>query len=432
MIAEFSIENFFSIKSVQKISFEPTADTFMSDEYSYEVKDGIRLLKLGIIYGANASGKTNILNAIEFFKMLVLRMPKDRNEKTGVVPFMLDDTSRNEKAKMSMVFYINQSKYILSFELDAKHIYSETLIVYDSIRPTKLYNRSYDAATDSTTIDFGVNLKMTKRSQDVISGNTINNCSVLAAFGKSNVERTKLNDVYDYFAKQVKDVLAPGMLLSGYVKSRLDKDETGDLKKFILNVLKASDFNIEDVVLHEEEELITPELEQLIQNAPIDKEAKAEMLRKGKIINAELTFKHKAGNSLYDLSEEYESNGTIRFMGLAVILNFLLKSNRFVPIDEVETSIHYELLAYFIKVFLANSNGTSQMLLTTHDINLLNEDFIRRDTIWFTDKDELGETKIVRLSSLGLHKNLSPYNAYKQGKLVKLPFLGSQYINLND
>ena len=383
MIAEFTIENFFSIKSPQKISFEPSSDNFMSDEYSYEVKDGevkdgIRLLKLGIIYGANASGKTNILNAVEFFRMLVLRMPKDRNDKTGVVPFMLDDISRNERTKMSMVFYINKSKYILNFELDAKYIYSETLIVYDSIRPTKLYSRSYDATTDSTTIDFGVNLKMPRKSQDVISGNTINNCSVLAAFGKSNVERTKLNDVYDYFAKQVKDVLAPGMLLSGYVKSQLDKDETGDLKKFILNFLKASDFNIEDVVLHEEEELITPELEQLIQNAPIDNEAKAEMLRKGKITNAELTFKHKVGDKLYDLSEEY--------LGMAVILNFLLKTNRFVLIDEVETSIHYELLAYFIKVFLANSEGTSQMLLTTHDINLLNEDFIRRDTIWFTDK----------------------------------------------
>ena len=420
MIASFSIENFFSIKSAQKISFEPTSDTFMSDEYSYEVKDGVRLLKVGIIYGANASGKTNILNAIAFFRMLVLRMPKDRNDKTGVVPFMLDDTSKNKTTKMSMVFYIQQSKYILSFELDT------------SIRPTKLYSRSYDATTDSTTIDFGVNLKMPRKSQEVISGNTINNCSVLAAFGKSNVERTKLNDVYDYFAQHVKDVLAPGMLLSGYVKSRLDKDETGDLKKFILNFLKASDFNIEDVILHEEEELITPELEQLIQNAPIDKKAKAEMLRKGKITNAKLTFKHKVGDKLYDLSEEYESNGTMRFLGMAVILNFLLKTNRFVPIDEVETSIHYELLAYFLKVFLANSDRPSQMLLTTHDINLLNEDFIRRDTIWFTDKDELGETKIVRLSSLGLHKNLSPYNAYKQGKLVKLPFLGSQYINLND
>jgi hypothetical protein len=432
MIAEFSIENFFSIKTVQKISFEPSADCFMSDEYSYEVKDGVRLLKVGIIYGANASGKTNILNAIDFFKMLVLRMPKDRTEKTGVAPFMLDDTSRDELTKMSMVFYIKQSKYILSFELNTKHIYSESLVVYDSIRPTKLYNRKYDVTTDSTAIDFGANLKMTKKSQDVISGNTINNCSVLAAFGKSNVERTKLNDVYEYFAHHVNDVLAPGMLLSGYVKSELNKDNTGDLKKFILNFLKASDFNIEDVVLHEEEELITPELEQLIQNAPIDKDAKAEMLRKGKFTNNELTFKHKAGNKIYDLSEEYESNGTMRFLGMAVILNFLLRANRFVSIDEVETSIHYELLAYFIKVFLANSDGTSQMLLTTHDINLLNEDFIRRDTIWFTDKDEFGETKIIRLSSLGLHKNLSPYNAYRQGKLVKLPFLGSQYINFND
>ena len=432
MIAAFSIENFFSIKASQIISFEPSADTFLSDEYSYEVKEGVRLLKVGIIYGANASGKTNILNAFEFFRMLVLRMPKDRTEKTGVFPFMLDDTSRNETTKMSMAFYINQYKYILSYELDARCIYSETLIVYGSKRPTTLYSRKYDAATDSTTIDFGTKLKLRKKSQAVVSGNTINNCSVLAAFGKSNVERTKLNDVYDYFANQVKDVLAPGMSLSSYIKSHIDRDENGDLKKFVLNFLKASDFNIEDVVLHEEEELITPELEQLIQSAPIDKEAKAEMLRKGKITNTELTFKHKADDKVYELSEGLESNGTMRFLGMAVILNFLLKTNRFVPIDEVETSIHYELLAYFLKVFLANSNGTSQMLLTTHDINLLNEDFIRRDTIWFTDKDELGETKLLRLSSLGLHKNLSPYNAYKQGKLVKLPFLGSQYINLHN
>lgn len=432
MIAEFTVENFYSIRSTQKISFGPSSDSFMSDEYTYEVKDGVRLLKVGIIYGANASGKSNVLGAIEFFKMLVLRVPKGRNDTTRAVPFLLDETSKTKTTKMSMSFYVNQLKYILSFELDKKRIYSETLTVYESIRPTKLYSRSYDPDTDSSVIEFGTNLKMAKKNQDAIAGNTINNCSVLAAFGNSNVEKTKLNDVYDYFAKQVKDVLAPGMLLSGYVKRHLDKDKDGNLKKFILNFLKASDFNIEDVTLHEEEELITPELEQLIQKAPIDDDAKSEMLKKGKITNTELTFTHKAGNGLYELSEEYESNGTMRFLGMAVILNFLLKKNQFVPIDEVETSIHYELLSYFIKVFLANSNQTSQMLLTTHDINLLNEEFIRRDTIWFTDKDEQGQTNVVRLSTLGLHKNLSPYNAYKQGKLVKLPFLGSQYFDLND
>ena len=432
MIAEFTVENFYSIRSTQKISFEPSSDSFMLDEYTYEVKDGVRLLKVGIIYGANASGKSNVLEAIDFFKMLVLRVPKGRNDTTRVVPFLLDETSKTEPTKMSMSFYVNQLKYILSFELDKKRIYSETLTVYESIRPTKLYSRSYDPYTDSSVIEFGTNLKMAKKNQDTIAGNTINNCSVLAAFGNCNVGKTKLNDVYDYFAKQVKDVLAPGMLLSGYVKRHLDKDKDGNLKKFILNFLKASDFNIEDVTLHEEEELITSELEQLIQKAPIADDVKSEMLKKGKITNTELTFTHRTENGLYELSEEYESNGTMRFLGMAIILNFLLKNNQFVPIDEVETSIHYELLSYFIKVFLANSNQTSQMLLTTHDINLLNEEFIRRDTIWFTDKDEQGETNVVRLSALGLHKNLSPYNAYKQGKLVKLPFLGSQYFDLND
>lgn len=431
MIAEFSIENFLSIKSVQKISFEPTSDVFMADEYSYEVKDGVRLLKIGIIYGTNASGKSNLLNAFEFFRMLVLRMPKDRNETTKVVPFLLDDTSRLSRTKTSMSFYINQTKYILSFELDANIIYSETLIVYDSFRPAKLYNRIYDTGTNSTIIDFGSSLKMSKRDRDIISGNTINNCSVLAAFGKSNVEKTKLNDVYDYFANQIKDVLAPGMLLSGYVKKQLSRDTDNDLKKFVLDFLHASDFNIENISLSEEEQIITPELEQLIQKSPINSNAKSEMLKKGKITNTFLTFTHKAGNSLYDLPERYESNGTMRFLGLSVLLNFLLKKDQFVPIDEVETSIHYELVSFFIKVFLSNSNNTSQILITTHDINLLNEEFIRRDTIWFTDKNESGETSIFRLSSLGLHKNISPYNAYKQGKLVKLPFLGSQYI-LND
>ena len=432
MIAEFTVENFYSIRSTQKISFEPSSDSFMLDEYTYEVKDGVRLLKVGIIYGANASGKSNVLEAIDFFKMLVLRVPKGRNDTTRVVPFLLDETSKTKTTKMSMSFYVNQLKYILSFELDKKRIYSETLTVYESIRPTKLYSRSYDPYTDSSVIEFGTNLKMAKKNQDTIAGNTINNCSVLAAFGNCNVGKTKLNDVYDYFAKQVKDVLAPGMLLSGYVKRHLDKDKDGNLKKFILNFLKASDFNIEDVTLHEEEELITSELEQLIQKAPIADDVKSEMLKKGKITNTELTFTHRTENGLYELSEEYESNGTMRFLGMAIILNFLLKNNQFVPIDEVETSIHYELLSYFIKVFLANSNQTSQMLLTTHDINLLNEEFIRRDTIWFTDKDEQGQTNVVRLSTLGLHKNLSPYNAYKQGKLVKLPFLGSQYFDLND
>lgn len=95
--------------------------------------------------------------------MLVLRVPKGRNDTTRVVPFLLDETSKTKTTKMSMSFYVNQLKYILSFELDKKRIYSETLTVYESIRPTKLYSRSYDPYTDSSVIEFGINLKMAKK-----------------------------------------------------------------------------------------------------------------------------------------------------------------------------------------------------------------------------------------------------------------------------
>ena len=429
MIAEFQFKNFYSIKSEQRLSFEPTADNFKCDEYCIEVKEGVRLLKIGTIYGANASGKTNILIAISFFRDLMVDVPKDKTEEIEFYPFLLDNTSRNEKTEMAMSFYLNKERYSLTVVFDQHKVYSEKLDVYPGTQPANLYFRTYKQETDSAEIKFGEKLGIGKKSQLAITGNTINNCTVLAAFGKSNVESSRLNSVYDFFANSIHDILGPNVSLSTYTKKYLDKDKDGGLKSFLIDFLKASDFNISNLELKEEEVVITPEMEKIIQSSPIPDEAKEQMLKQGKITNSELLFSHQTDNGEFVLPEKIESRGTIRFMGIAVLLKQLLQENKIICIDEVETSLHYELLSYFIKVFLSNSEKGSQLILTTHDINLLDEDFIRRDTIWFTDKDGSGETKLTRLSSLGLHKNLSPYNAYKQGKLVKLPFLGSIYLN---
>ena len=142
-------------------------------------------------------------------------------------------------------------------------------------------------------------------------------------------------------------------------------------------------------------------------------------------------FTHHTNYGDKELDENLESRGTKRYMGLATILFDLLVRGIILPIDEIETSIHYELLSYFIRVFLVNSKRQAQIVLTTHDINLLDEDYIRRDVIWFTDKNDRGETQLLRLSSLGLHKTMSVYNAYKQEKLVNLPFLDSIYLDMD-
>lgn len=399
MIAEFSIKNFKSIRSEQLISFEATSDTYLAEESTVEVKKGVRLLKLGIIYGANASGKSNILHALDYFRSLVCFQPSDRNESLGVVPFMLDDTSINERTEMSMSFYLDGEKYVLLIDFDNDRIYWESLTVYISARPTELYSRKYNPETDSSEITFSVKLGLLKKSQRLIEGNTINNRSVLAAFSVSNVESSRLNKVYDFFNKTIEPIIEPNLILSPFIHETLEGDKDGSIKNFILKFLKASDFNISGI--------------EWSRGLPV-------------------RFQHKTNNGVHTLPEDTESTGTLRFMGMTIILQHLLGNNHFVIMDEVESSIHYELLSYFLKVFLVNSERESQLLVTTHDINLLNEDFIRRDEIWFTDKNEDGETELKRLTNLGLSKRLSPYNAYRQGKLVDLPFVGSAYLNIND
>lgn len=431
MIAEFEVQNFYSIRSRQTLSFVPTPDVQLREEYCHEVKKGVSLLKIGIIYGSNASGKTNVLNAISFFRELMLDTPK-KSDKIGVVPFMLDDESRKDPTWMKMSFYIGELKYVLEIKFDNDRIYDESLLVYRSFQPSQLYKRVYVPETDSTSITFGNKLGLLKKDQTILLGNAVNNCSVIATFGVSNIAKSALNEVYDFFLRHMADPLRPHASMSAYTQKNLKNDGDGTIKKFLLMFLKASDFNIEDIDVRDNEIEMTPEMDKMLDSMPMPKEARDELRQKGKITTHELLFKHKTDSGIYELPEDVESRGTTRFMGMAIILKKLLLDNCFVSIDEVETSIHYELLSYFIRVFLANSENNSQLLLTTHDINLLNEDYIRRDAIWFTDKDTEGETQLVRLSSLGLHKNLSPYNAYRQGKLVKLPFLGSQYLELNE
>ena len=433
MIAEFKIKNFFSLRDEQTLSFIPTNDDTSRDIYTEEVADGVSLLKIGCIYGSNASGKTNILKALDFFTQFMINDDLNKGDEIGVVPFLLDDVSQKERTLFEMTFYLNYEKYKLNLVLDNKVIYEETLQVYSSVQPTLLYKRTYNAEKDATDIVFGGKVGLVKKSREAIEGNTFNKRTVIAAFGKSNVEKSRLNLVYDFFSQRIAPIMSPQSSLMGFTKRRITKDRDGKLKKFILHFLKASDFNISDIAIHEEEVSITPEMELMIKNTSgMPEKAKEEILKKGTLRSDEMFFVHHTSNGDKELGEELESRGTKRYMGLATILYDLLVHGVILPIDEIETSIHYELLSYFIKVFLVNSKRGGQLIVSTHDINLLDEDYIRRDVIWFTYKNDCGETQLIRLSTLGLHKTLSVYNAYKQEKLVDLPFLDSIYMDMDE
>lgn len=426
MIEKLTIENFYSIRSAQTLDFRPSStDKDSLEDYCVEVKPNVYLLKMAMIYGSNASGKTTILNALNFLSEFVTYSPENKVELIDYKPFLLDTESRNKHTKFECSFYFNQEKFAYQIEFDQRRIYKESLSCFISAKPSNLYQRYYDDKSDSSVISFGDKLGLSKEDQLVISGNTINNSTVLAAFSKSNVKASRLNVVYHYFKFSIKKLLRPTTSLISYIRQELKNDEDGSLNRFLVNFLKRSDFNIDSFKLQRKIKSIPDDLKEKIASLP-------QKIQEEFLIDENVIFKHKTANGMFDLTEEDESRGTLRLMGLATLLKSLLLEDRIIMIDEVESSLHYDLLSYFIKAYLNSGEKFSQLMLTTHNLKLLDEDFIRRDSVWFTDKTEEGETQLVRLSSLSLHKNVSVYNAYKQNKLVKTPFLGSIYIDFDE
>lgn len=431
MIASFTVRNYLSIRQPVTFSFEPTSDSFMSDEYLIEIKEGVRLLKIGIIYGANASGKTNLISALDTLRAIMCLPIEDKTKDVGVVPFLLDEESRQGKTEFELSFYINKEKYLLQLTADSKRIYQEKLFFYPSSRAAVLYERNYNPELDLVEINWGSYLKLSKKSYMAIEGNTIANMSVIAAWSKSNVETSRLNDVYLFFSEQMFLPVTATLSLAAYVRETLRNDVKGTVKDFAKKFLQTSDFNISDIDIEDEEVQLNEEVRTLLSSLPVPENAKFDWLKDGIIRKEQFVFTHQTSQGKYRLPETMESAGTFQILMLSVLLYKVLHQASIIIIDEIEASLHYELLSYFVRTFIASCEMPSQLLFTTHDLNLLNEEFVRRDTIWFAEKGADGGSMLTRLSAYGLHKTASPYNAYRQNKLASLPFLGSHYIDIN-
>ena len=426
MIQEFRLDNFFSFSNEEVLTFEASTDKEYESQYCVEVKSGLKLLKLGVIYGANASGKTNILKGLDFVRNFILKQKSNKSVQTDFIPFLLNPENEEKPGKLYLSFFINEYKYIYTLTINKEVVLEENLSYYPSTQPASVFERYYDEESEKSIIKFGKKINLTKNEKNLVEGITISNSSVLSSYSKTNTSKTILDDVYEWFENNFMKIVKPKTDLFGFTSNRIE-DNT-DCKEFVLEVLQKADFNISSIEIEEEEISIDEELKTKILNSDIPKDIQNEFIQKGKIKAKDLSFTHKADNFEKKFPRNLESSGTMRYYGLGGILNKLLKSNNFLMIDELENSLHYDLVSHFIKTFLMNSTN-SQLLCTTHDINLLNEDFIRRDTVWFTEKNEKGSTQINSLLDFKLHKNLSPFNAYKIGKLGAKPNLGDIIIS---
>jgi AAA15 family ATPase/GTPase len=426
MIVNFSIQNFGSIKDKQILSFEASGSTDLEDYYIIHSVNGLRLLKLGLIYGANASGKSTILKALDFLRAIVLMPANKKTEELRFYPFLFDSYTSNESSRLTIEFVQNNVRYYYEVEFNKQAIVREELNFY---RPNKanVFKRTTDLEKQFTQINFGSKIKIDKAFEKALEANTLWNNTVLGGFLKTNIEQHELKEITDWFSHYLGDLIDSDRRLEGFVTSRIDKSEIK--KEVVIDILKKADFNISDIVIKKERKLpegvwkIFEALE--LSNETMDK-----------IKNnppKDIEFEHTVKEKKYSLPFNLESQGTQRYYGFAGLLASLIEKPNALLIDELESSLHPDLYTHFLLSFLINAKS-SQILATTHNREVLNNrDTFRNDVIWFTEKNELSATQLYSLDDFDskiIRDSSNIYNAYKIGKLGGVPNLGDYYVNM--
>lgn len=424
MIQEFYVENYRSIKERQGISFIPhrKMNNGYEDYLLIDVTEKVRLLKLGILYGYNAAGKSNLLEAMDFLRRIVVEAPRSKDEETGFDPFLFDPDTASAPGRFSLVWYIDATKYEYTVLLNRETILSETLFYTPEVRKTKLFSRVYDEIEHVSKISFGTGCGFKSKDKIFLEGNTLENCTVLAAYRKTNVNSAQLDAVTSYVREHILPIVTPRVLLGEWSANRLMQHD--DRKDFYLKLLAKADFQISDLEIVEEPYALTEGSLGKIQHEGILPQVMEGLRSRTTGERSELFFSHATTRGDFSISGEKESQGTMRYFGLGGVMHELIFSSRFIGIDEIETSLHPELVAFFIQQFLMNA-AESQLFVTTHNQFLMEQDYMRNDMLWLCEKDEEGGSQYYSVQDFKLHKNISVINYYRAGKLGATPHLGS-------
>jgi AAA15 family ATPase/GTPase len=430
MLVSFSVQNFASIKDKQTLSFEADKSKYLEDYLIIHAPYGLRLLKLGLIYGANASGKTSILKAIDFLRDLILEPESKKTTTLKFNPFLFDKSSPNLPSILSIDFIQNEIRYLYEVEFTKTAVLREELQNYNPSKAS-VYKRTTNIDKQLSEIKFGSKISIDKSFKKTLESNTLWNSTVLGGFLKTNIELKELKEVIDWFNKFLKPIVGPNTELDNYITAQIDSSEIN--KRDFISILKKADFNISDIIINKEDEEI-PEglIEFLKDKAPAD--ALSQLKNMGKITSLKIEVEHTVNNDKYNLPFQFESQGTQRYYGFAGLLSLFINDSIAIPIDELESSLHPDLFTHFLLSFLVNSKS-SQLIASTHNREILNNrDIFRNDSIWFTTKNESGATELYSLSDFDssvIRDTSSVYKAYKIGKLGGVPNLGDYFIDIS-
>lgn len=413
MIIYFKVGNYKSIKEPLILNFNAAAIS-EHNESNVIHQEKLALLKTIVLYGHNASGKSKILDAVIFFKWLINNSATKNQSSEGinVEPFEFNEKRAKQPSLFEMSFLIDGTRYRYGFEVDKKSVRKEWLLESKATKEYPVFLRINQ--------DFEINYKRFPNSEG-LEKRTRKNALFLSVATQWNVFKAQNID------KWIKSILTVhGMEDNDYREITINLLKTGKYKELINKFIKRADLGISNINIVE----IPFEPDDLFHNIPEDlKDYFIKRLNRNKS-NAVFAIHNKFNDDNEVVGtvplhmDQSESEGTKKYFNIIGVLITALMENRVVIIDEFDARLHTLLTKAILKLFNSSKiNSTSQLLVASHDTALLDRDILRRDEIYFIEKDSYGASSGISLVEYKARKE-SPYDKnYLEGKYGAIPFI---------
>lgn len=425
MLIGFSVGNYRSFK--EPVSFSMVAAKLKpkNDELNksnlFPATDSVNLLRSAAIYGANASGKSNLIQALAFMRQFVLLSSRDTQaeEPIDVESYRLSTETEHAPSHFEIVFCLEGRRFRYGFEVDSDRIHAEWLYHVPSQREARLFIRDDNDFTISSVFKEGKGLE--NRTRD--------NALFLSVVSQFNGPIAK--NILGWFRRLG---VISGLGDIGYRHYTLAKFKDGTFREEMLGIIKELDTGIADIEIRttelSEANIPLELLQRLTEFVESDARRKVTTPTEVEVLTS-IHKKYDSDNAPIELTSfefgKNESEGTQKLFYLLGPVLDTLKTGRVLFIDELDARLHPHITVSIVKLFHSTNTNpkNAQLIFATHDPKLLDNRLLRRDQIWFTEKDKYGATKLFSLAEYQVRNDALFEKDYLAGKYGAVPFIGS-------
>ncbi|MEL6862855.1 MAG: ATP-binding protein [Bacteroidota bacterium] len=421
MILEFSVENFKSFKELQTLSLtaQPLRHKYQHlKENTFVLQEEVELLKTKVVFGANASGKSNLIKALAAFVQIVINSVKDNGIlQTLVEPFMLSKDSLNKPSFFQLTFIVDGIRYRYGFEASNTKIEHEWLFGKPGKKEVPYFTRSGNEITpNDKQFPEGKKFKsLLQEGNEIVRPNAL--FLTAAALLNAKISKSIVSAISSILIISGID----DHLMKGIAYKALEDDHN---KQKVISFLKESGIDIEDINM---ERVVEVNIEGEL---PEELKAFFKVENNLKILTSTRTQyddDQKAVGKIGWSFERHESDGTQKMVQLSPFILASLEQGRVLILDEFEARLHTSLSKRIVQLYNSNKSNTknAQFIFSTHDTNLLSAKMMRRDQISFTQKDQYGASKLFSLAEIKGVRNDENYEKnYLLGKYRATPNIG--------